>query len=137
YDSDEELLLLVCSPKHPLAGESKADIHKLQFERFIAFERDVPTRIWIDNILSRYNTVVRPVMEFDNVETVKRAVEINAGVSILPQSTVVQEVAAGTLKAIPFSNERFTRPTGIIVRKGQTLSQAARYLIELMRKQAK
>jgi len=137
YDSDEELLLLVCSPKHPLAGESKADIHKLQFERFIAFERDVPTRIWIDNILSRYNTVVRPVMEFDNVETVKRAVEINAGVSILPQPTVVQEVAAGTLKAIPFSNERFTRPTGIIVRKGQTLSQAARYLIELMRKQAK
>jgi LysR family transcriptional regulator, transcriptional activator of the cysJI operon len=137
YESDEELLLLVCNPKHPLAHESKADIHKLQFERFIAFEKDVPTRIWIDNILSRYNTVVRPVMEFDNVETVKRAVEINAGVSILPQPTVVQEVAAGTLKAIPFSNERFTRPTGIIVRKGQTLSQAARYLIELMKKQAK
>jgi len=137
YDFEEEPLVLVCSPKHPLAGESKADIHKLQFERFIAFEKDVPTRVWIDNILSRYSTVVRPVMEFDNIETVKRAVEINAGVSILPQATVVQEVASGTLKAIPFSNERFTRPTGIIVRKGRTLSQAARYLIELLRRQAK
>ncbi len=137
YEFEEEPLVLVCSPKHPLAGESKVDIHKLQFERFIAFERDVPTRIWIDNILSRYSTVVRPVMEFDNVETVKRAVEINAGVSILPQATVVQEAASGTLKAIPFSNERFVRPTGIIVRKGRTLSQAARYLIDLLRKQAK
>jgi len=137
YDFEEEPLVLVCSPKHPLAGESKADIHKLQFEPFIAFERDVPTRIWIDNILSRYNTVVRPVMEFDNVETVKRAVEINAGVSILPAATVVQEAAGGTLKAIPFSNERFTRPTGIIVRKGRILSQAARYLIDILRKQGK
>ena len=137
YEFEEEPLVLVCSPKHPLAGEAKADIHKLQFERFIAFEKDVPTRIWIDNILSRYSTVVRTVMEFDNVETVKRAVEINAGVSILPQATVIQEVAGGTLKAIPFSNERFLRPTGIIVRKGRTLSQAARYFIEILRKQAK
>ncbi len=137
YEFEEEPLVLVCSPKHPLAGETKADIHKLQFERFIAFEKDVPTRVFIDNILSRYSTVVRPVMEFDNVETVKRAVEINAGVSILPQATVIQEVAGGTLKAIPFSNEQFLRPTGIIVRKGRTLSQAARYFSDLLRKQAK
>jgi DNA-binding transcriptional LysR family regulator len=46
-------------------------------------------------------------------------------------------VAGGTLKAIPFSNERFLRPTGVIVRKGRTLSQAARYFIDLLRKQAK
>jgi DNA-binding transcriptional LysR family regulator len=137
YQFEEEPLVLVCSPKHPLAGETKADIQKLQFERFIAFEKDVPTRIWIDNILSRYSTVVRTVMEFDNVETVKRAVEINAGVSILPQATVIQEVASGTLKAIPFSNEQFLRPTGVIVRKGRTLSQAARYLIEILTKRAK
>lgn len=137
YEFEEEPLVLVCSPRHALAGETKADIHKLQFERFIAFEKDVPTRIFIDNILSRYSTVVRTVMEFDNVETVKRAVEINAGVSILPQATVLQEVAGGTLKAIPFSNEKFLRPTGIIVRKGRTLSQAARYFIEILTKQAK
>jgi DNA-binding transcriptional LysR family regulator len=137
YEFQNEPLVLVCSPKHPLAGESKVDIHKLQFERFIAFEKEVPTRIWIDGILSRYSTVVRPVMEFDNIETVKRAVEINAGVSILPRATVVQEVAGGTLKAVPFSNERFVRPTGMILRQGQTLSQAARYFVELLRKQAK
>jgi len=137
YDFEEEPLLLACSPKHPLAKEAEVDIHKLQFERFIAFEKDVPTRIWIDAILSRYNTTVRPAMEFDNIETLKRALEINAGISILPEPALVQEVAGGTIKAVPFSNERFVRPTGIIVRRGKALSQAGRYCIELLRKQAK
>ena len=84
YDFEAEPLMFVCSPKHPLSREPKVDIHKLQFERFIAFEKNVPTRAWIDGILERYNVVVRPMMEFDNIETVKRAVEINSGVSILP-----------------------------------------------------
>ncbi len=137
YDFEEEPLLLACSPKHPLAKETEVDIHKLQFERFIAFDTDVPTRFWIDGILSRYSTTVRPVMEFDNIETIKRAVEINAGVSILPEPAIVQEVASGTITAVPFSNEPLFRPTGIIVRKGKALSQAGRYCIELLRKQAK
>lgn len=136
YDFEDELLVLACSPKHSLAYESQIDIHKLQFERFIAFEKDVPTRIWIDGILERYNISVRPVMEFDNIETVKRAVEINSGISILPQSSILQELSDGTMKAINFSNERFIRPTGIIVRKGKILSQAGRYFIELLKKKA-
>jgi len=137
YDFEEEPLLLACSPKHPLANDTEVDIHKLQFERLIAFEQEVPTRIWIDAILARYNIPVRPVMEFDNIETIKRALEINAGISILPEPAIVQEVASGTLKAVPFANERLVRPTGIIVRKGRPLSQAGRYCIELLRKQAK
>jgi len=134
YDFEDEPLVLVCSPKHPLSYESQVDIHKLQFERFIAFEKGVPTRSWVDNILGRYNIVVRPVMEFDNIETVKRAVEINSGISILPQTAILQELGSGTIKAIAFSNEKFVRPTGIILRKGKILGQAGRYFIELLRK---
>jgi len=137
YDFEDEPLVLVCNPKHPLSYESQVDIHKLQFERFIAFEKGVPTRAWIDNILERYNIVVRPVMEFDNIETVKRAVEINSGVSILPQTAILQELGSGTIKAISFSNEKFVRPTGIILRKGKILGQAGRYFIELLQKKVK
>ena len=136
YDFQKEPLVLVCSPKHPLADESQVDIHRMQFERFIGFEKDVPTRIWIDSILQRYSVVIRPVMEFDNIETVKRAVEINSGVSILPKTAIVQELSAGIIKALTFSNESFVRPTGIIVRKDRILSQAGRYFIELLRKKA-
>jgi DNA-binding transcriptional LysR family regulator len=134
YDFEDEALVLVCCVKHPLAKHSQIDIHKLQFERFIAFESGVPTRNLIDGIFERYNLVIRPVMEFDNVETVKKAVEINSGVSILPRPSVLQELAAGTLKVIEFSNEKFVRPTGIIIRKDRMLSPDTRYLIELLRK---
>jgi DNA-binding transcriptional LysR family regulator len=134
YDFQDEPLVLVCSPNNLLADKSRVDIHGVQFERFIAFGKDVPTRVYIDNILQRYNIIVRPVMEFDNTETIKRAVEINSGISILPQTTVLQEIHSGTLKAIMFSNEHFSRPTGIIVRKDKILSQASRYFIEMLRK---
>jgi len=134
YDFEAEPLVFVCSPKHPLANESKINIHKVQLERFIGFEESVPTRMWIDSILHRYNIVVIPVMEFDNIETIKRAVEINSGISILPQTAVLQELTSGTVRAIPFSNEDFVRPTGIIIRKNKILGQAGRYFIELLRK---
>ena len=134
YDFEDEPLVLACSPKHPLAAQSHIDIHKLQFERFISFEEGVPTRVWIDGIFQRYNIVIRPVMEFDNVETVKKAVEINSGVSILPRPAMLQELAAGTIKAIEFENERFVRPTGILVRRDRVISQETRYLIDLLRR---
>jgi len=137
HDFENEPLVLAFSPKHPLSQESQIDIHRLQFERFIAFEKNTPTRAWIDSILERYNVAVRTVMEFDNIETIKRAVEINSGVSILPQTAILQEEASGTIKAIQFTNEKFFRPTGIIVRKGKILSQAGRYLIELLRKKGR
>jgi DNA-binding transcriptional LysR family regulator len=136
YDFVDEPLVLVCSSKHLLASESQIDIHKVQFEKFIAFEKDTPTRGLIDSILQRYNIIVRPIMEFDNTETIKRAIEINAGISILPETVVLQEVASGIVKAIPFSNERFFRPTGIIIRKDKILGMASRYFIELLRKKS-
>ncbi|GAG32547.1 unnamed protein product, partial [marine sediment metagenome] len=133
YDFVDEPLILACSPNHAFAREQSVDIHKLQFERFIAFEKGVPTRVLIDGILSIYNLALRPAMEFDNIETIKRAIEINSGVSILPKTTISQEVASGTLCALPFSNDTFFRPTGIIVRKGKMLGEAGRYFIDLMR----
>ncbi len=132
YDFEDEPLVLACSPAHPLSRESQVDIHQLEFEQFIGFEKGTPTRIWIDNIFMRYNIIVRSVMEFDNVETIKRAVEINSGISILPQTAMLQEIKGGSIKAIGFSNEDFFRPTGIIVRKGKIMSKAGRYCIELL-----
>jgi LysR family transcriptional regulator, transcriptional activator of the cysJI operon len=132
YDFEFEPLVLVCSPEHALAKEDTVDVKKLPMHKFIAFEKDVPTRELIDQLLAQSNISVRPVMEFDNIETVKRAVEINSGISILPRTAILQELANGTLKAISFGNANFVRPTGIIVRRHKVLSKAARYLLELL-----
>ena len=123
---------MACSSRHVWADESEMDIHRVQFERFIGFEKKTPTREWIDNILQRYNITVHAVMEFDNIETIKRAVEINSGVSILPETVISQEVGSGTIKGIPFSNENFVRPTGIIVRKNRVHNKISREFIKLL-----
>jgi len=133
---EDEPLVLVTSPDNPLANNQATDIHELQGAQFIAFEKGVPSRTLIDDILKHYNVTVHTVMEFDNIETIKRAVEINAGVSILPETTIHAELANNTLKAIPFSNEKFYRPTALIIRKNTTLTQAGKFLIELLRKKA-
>jgi DNA-binding transcriptional LysR family regulator len=132
YDFEVEPLVLVCSPEHPLAREDTVNLEKLGLHKFIAFDKEVPTRELIDHLLAQSNIELRPIMEFDNIETVKRAVEINSGISILPRPAILQELANGTLKAISFANANFVRPTGIIVRRHKVLSKPARYLLELL-----
>jgi len=135
YPFENEPLALVCSPSHPFTTSREIDIHQLQGEKFIGFSQDVPTRLHIDRILKRYGVSVQVVMEFDNIETIKRAIEIKSGVSILPLPSVHTEIAGGTLVAIEFSNEHFYRPTGIIIRKDHQLNKAAQYLLELMKQE--
>jgi DNA-binding transcriptional LysR family regulator len=132
FDFVSEPLVFVCSSQHPFAKKTSLDIYMLQYQPFIAFSRNLPTRNWIDQLLLRYNVAVKPVMEFDNVETIKRVVEINAGVSIMPLTAIQTELANKTLKAIPFSNEKFTRPTGIIIRKNRAMNDHLKAFIELL-----
>ena len=131
-DFQNESLVLVCSTRHPLAGDDEVDLSVLQFERFIGFEEEIPTRAWIDDIFKRYGLNIQPAMQFDNIETVKRAVELNSGVSILPETSVEQEVAAGTLKTVNISNEKLFRPTGVIIRKNKILTRPGKYFVNLL-----
>src|SRR5438270_4628694 len=86
-------LVLICHPQHPFAKNKSVKLKALSGQKFIGFEPDIPTRKALDKILKESEVEVHHVMEFDNIETVKRAVEIDAGISVVPQATVVQEVA--------------------------------------------
>ena len=129
----EETLVLICHPKHPLAKETNLKLSHLEGQKFIAFESDIPTRKAIDKILRDSGVAVKNTMEFDNIETVKRAVEIEAGVSIVPESTVVQEVSKQTLAALKFSEAIPTRPLAIIAKKTKVLSPAMKQFIQLLK----
>lgn len=128
----DDILILVVSPEHPLADCKGVDIEDIAGQKFIGFEPDIPTRKATDQIFREANIESEPVMEFDNVETVKRAVEINAGIAILPQTTVVREVAQGLLKVVPFKSKVYKRPLALIHRKGRVLTPAMKKLIELL-----
>jgi DNA-binding transcriptional LysR family regulator len=124
-------LVLVCSPEHELAGKKRIDIAALDGQRFIGFERDIPTRKAVDKILRDRGISVQYVMELDNIETVKQAVEADLGLTIVPRATVQNEVLAGTLRAVNFT-ESFARPIGIIHRKGKIFSGATKKFIEML-----
>jgi DNA-binding transcriptional LysR family regulator len=128
----QDKLVLVCHPEHPLAGRRRVSLKQLAGEEFIAFERDIPTRKTIDQILKQHKVTVNYVMEFDNIETIKRSVEVGNGISILPETAVVSEVRSRLLVALDFTEGSFTRPIGIIHRRGKVFSPAAREFIRLL-----
>lgn len=129
---DDDILVLVASPSHPLAQETSIDIKDLADQKFVGFEPDIPTRKATDAIFKEENIEIEPVMEFDNVETVKRAVEINAGMAIVPRTTVEHELSQGLLKVIDFKDKVYKRPLFLIHRKGRILTPAMRKLVELL-----
>jgi DNA-binding transcriptional LysR family regulator len=125
-------LILIANPNHPLAKEEDVDIKTLAAHKFIGFDPDIPTRKAVDQIFRDYKLEITPVMEFDNIETVKRAVEIDHGIAIVPQATVLQEVRQGTLVTINFKGKEFTRPLAIMHRKGRVLTPAMKKFIDVL-----
>jgi len=125
-------LILICSPEHPFARRRHIDIRRLDGENFVAFEKDIPSRDAIDKILQEHGVRVRVVMEFDNIETIKRSVEIGAGISVVPLLSVQREVQAGSLMQLRFTRQNFFRPLGIIVKSKHVLSPATEKFIEML-----
>ncbi|HEU0174838.1 MAG TPA: LysR family transcriptional regulator [Blastocatellia bacterium] len=128
----DDKLVIVCNPEHKLARRRRASVGALAGEDFIAFERDIPTRKTIDRILKERKVEVNRVMEFDNIETIKRSVEVGIGVSILPETAVANEVRNKQLVALNFTEGVFTRSIGIIHRKGKVFSAAAREFVNVL-----
>ena len=110
-EEDQVDLGLVSYPKstrtikaHPLAGRADGaglfaaniawrtmtaiPLAALDGQRMVGFDDDLQIRREIDRALASADVEPHVVMEFDNIETIKRAVEIDAGVSLLPEPTV-------------------------------------------------
>ncbi len=128
----DDHLVLIAHPGHPLAKAGEIDLKALAGQKFIGFDPDIPTRKAVDQIFRDNKLEIEPVMEFDNIETVKRAVEIDHGIAIVPQATVLQEVKQGTLAAVHFKGKDFTRPLAILHRKGRVLTPAMKKFIETL-----
>lgn len=134
---DEDRLVLICHPKHALAEKKKVAMDALKGERFISFESDTPTRKVIDRSLRDSNVKVVNVAEFDNVETMKRAVEIESGISIVPSHTVTQEVKAGQLVALEIESQKLSRPLGLVYSRTRPRPIGMKELIAALKENAK
>jgi DNA-binding transcriptional LysR family regulator len=143
-----EPMVVVMHPQHPLArrgasagGALKGDPlclpwSALEGQSFVAFEEGLAIRDEIDRALARQGVHVRIELEFDNMETMKRAVEAGAGVSILPKPCVDREIALGSLAVASFGDAALCRSLGIIHRRDRHLSLLARQFVDLLQADA-
>src|SRR6185369_12996454 len=111
-------------------------LNTLRNEAFVAFQEGLKIREEIDVALAVNKVSVLVALAFDNIETIKRAIEIGAGVSLLPEPTVAREITAGTLVQIPIDEVTLARPLGIIHRRDRKLSETAQQFIQLLQSQA-
>ncbi|MBA3767637.1 MAG: LysR family transcriptional regulator [Acidobacteria bacterium] len=125
-------LVLICPPSHPLASRRQVRAAELQGQDFVLFERDIPTRRATDRILKSHGVTVRRVAEFDNIETIKRAVEVGFGSAIVPRPSVIDEQNRGQLAVVALAGPEWTRSVGIIHRSDRQPTAAARKFIELL-----
>ena len=128
----KDRLVLACHPQHPFAKLKTVKFKAFNGQKFISFDPDTPTRKALDKIFKKHGVVAEHVMEFDNIETAKRAVEIDCGIAIVPEDTVRQEVANETLASVRLEGDNF-RQLGVIYKKSKVLSPAMKELIALLK----
>ena len=129
----KDMLVLICHPQHPIAKNKSVKLKAIDGQKFISFEPDIPTRRATDKILKDHEVTVQHAMEFDNIETVKRAVEIDAGIAIVPQGTITQEVSKQTLAEVRIEDAEFFRPLAAIYKKNKVLSPAMKQFITVLK----
>jgi len=132
----ENRLVLIAPPDHKFAAKAKVKVTDLNGQDFVHFERDVPTRKAMDRIFKENKVEVNKVAEFDNIETIKRAVEVGFGLAIVPEPAVSEARKAGTLAVVPLAEKYWTRSVGVIYRNDRSLSLAAKKFVQLLEAKA-
>jgi DNA-binding transcriptional LysR family regulator len=127
-------LVMICHPHHPLAARSSINLTDLEGERFISFEPDQPTRKVIDRAFREQGIHIHHAIEFDSIETVKRAVEIENGISIVPSRTVRQEVENAALAAVEITAPEMWRPLAILLKRDRGRSPAVREFVAMLQR---
>ena len=132
---DEEMVLAV-APTHRFAGRAAVSIRDLDGETFVSYDAELSIRRTIDRALRHHDVAYSVALEFDNIENIKRAVEISSGVAILPRPTLAREAEAGTLVAVPIEGQdpryRLTRPLAVIHRRQHQLGLTAARFLKLL-----
>jgi DNA-binding transcriptional LysR family regulator len=129
----EEEMVLTCAPTYSLAGHVQVKPELLGGEKYVAFTKELIIRRKVDQFLRHQGITVDVTLEFDNIENIKKAVEIGAGVALLPEPTLRREVQARTLVAVPLHGCRLVRPLGIIHRRQYKPSATAQRFLEQLR----
>jgi len=132
----DELIVVVPS-NHPWANRKRIRPQELMRETFIMAARGAGVRAAVEERLKQKGIVLTNVIDFGNVEGVKRAVEAGLGISIQPRSVVQREISAGSLTGVSLAGlDDIEWATGV-GRRDKHLSNAAKAFLAMLRTQTR
>ncbi len=129
----EERMTVAAYPSHPFASRDLIEASELSGQDFIAFDEEVTIRRELDRFFRESQIEVIIAMQFDNIQSIKEAVALGSGISILPERAMASEVDQGRLVSIPLNAPELVRPTGIIHRKKKKLTRAGLEFLKLLK----
>ncbi len=131
----KEQMAVAVAPSHPLARKAVLEAADLDGQDFIGFDEDLLIRRELDRFFREESVEVRLVMQFDNIQTIKEAVALGSGISILPEHTMQTEIEQGRLVSVPLHAPGLLRPVGIVHRKRKKFNLATQAFLNLLRGQ--
>jgi len=132
----DELIVVVPS-NHRWANRKRIRPQELMKETFIVAARGAGVRAAVEERLKQKGIVLTNVIDFGNMEGVKRAVEAGLGISIQPQSVVQREISAGSLTGVSLAGLDDKLGRFYVCRRDKHLSNAAKAFLALLRTQTR
>jgi len=127
-------LVLIVPPDHSFARQKSVKPNSLQKQKFILREVGSATRATIVTYLQNSGVTMEPIMEMENPESVKKAVQSGLGIAFISRFAVETELQAKSLVAVRVSGLEIRRELKIVYRKDKHLGRAAQTFIEMAEK---
>jgi DNA-binding transcriptional LysR family regulator len=132
----EEKLILIVSPRHPLAAMTELKPRDLEGQAMIMHEHGSALQMAVKKFLDQENIQISEYLEFSNNEAIKRAVAEGDGIALISEKVAGEEIIAGKLKAIPLSGPQITRTFYMIQSKDKFISRPLAGLLEMIQQWA-
>lgn len=124
-------IVLIAAPKHPLTRKKSVKTHDLRKERFILREPGSATRAAILSHFQKSDLEIDTVMEMENPESVKTAVQSALGIAFISKFAVETELKAKSLVVVRVQGLDIHRELKIVYRKDKHLGRAAQTFIRM------
>jgi len=128
----DERMTLAVYPSHPFASRAVVRAEDLDGQSFVAFDDEVIIRRELDRFFRENGIEVNTVMQFDNIQSIKEAVALGTGISILPERAMQAEVQQKRLVSVRLHAPELLRPVAVIHRRKKKLNRAGREFIRLV-----
>ena len=130
----EDELVMLTAPTHPLSARKQVTMTELGQQSVIAHNEASPARERVLRLFEQKHETLNITISLPSLDGIKRAVEMNLGVALLPRRCALTEIARGTLVAVRVAQVRLPRHLRLIYRQSGELSHAAQSFLDVARK---